>query len=96
MAIEIHLTDSISGASMTLNDRQKNLVLVEMRRVRRFGAPDIPNAPPIAADCKMEIDDNGRIRRYYVLRETVLLDVQRRKLYQFYMGLQLLQWLTTP
>ena len=95
MATKISLTDLDSGASVTLNDRQRDLVLVELRRVRRFGVPDTPNAPPIAADCKMEIEDNGQIRRYLVLHETVLLDVKRRRLYQFYMGLQLMQWLKT-
>ncbi len=96
MATIIRLTHSISGTSITLDDRQRDLVLVELKRVRRFGTRDKPNGPPVAADCEMEIERNGKIHRYYVLSETVLLDVRKRCLYQFYMGLQLLQWLASP
>ncbi len=96
MAITITLTHLDTGNTKVLDSRQSHLVQIELQRVRRFSAPYDKNAPPIAADCEMIIDDNGKIKKYLVLRETVLLDLDKFRLYQFYMGLQLLQWLETP
>lgn len=96
MAIEAKLTDPDSGQTLVLDDRSKNLVLVELERVRRFSAPYREDTLPIAADCVLEIDENGRKREYRVLSETVLLDVRRRRVTQFYMGIELLRWLRSP
>lgn len=96
MAIEAKLTDPDSGHTLVLDDRKKNLVLVELERVRRFSAPYRQDTLPIAADCTLEIDNNGRKREYWVLSETVLLDVHRKRVAQFYMGIELIRWLRSP
>lgn len=96
MAVTVTLSDPDTGQTLILDARRRDLVLVELQRVRRFSAPYPPVSPPVAADLVLQVDDNGRPRRYVLLGRTVLLDSQRRRLSQFYMGLQLLEWLSAP
>ncbi|MGA7179688.1 MAG: hypothetical protein WBX11_08905 [Thiobacillaceae bacterium] len=92
----MRISEPDTGHTIILDDNRRDLVLVELQRVRRFGAPYPKESPPVAADLILEIEDDGRTRRYVLLSETVLLDTERRRVYQFYMGLQLLQWLNAP
>ena len=92
----VTVQDGQGTISKVLDADQTRLFLQEFTRVRRFWAPDRDLNALIAPDCTIEVDDNGRTRKYEIQSRAVLVDRGRKRKYQFYFGLLLLEWLQSP
>lgn len=93
MKVNITIKHIASGKSINLDERQTRLLLVEMRRIKSYWAKYLDNVPGVAPEIEIIIDENGKSREFRILNNNILLNVKRKRVYQFYMGYEILDWL---
>ena len=81
-----------STRRLRLNALQRRLFTRELARVRR-GRFDRRPPRGVAPDCRIVVRDAGRDTIYELYGRAVIFDTRRRRSWQFYFGLLLLEWL---
>ena len=82
-----------TGKSLRLNPIQQLLFDRELARVKKHFPYGKGPPPWVAPDCVITVMNGKRTTRYRLYSRAVLMEDRRKRTWQFYFGLLLLEWL---
>jgi len=90
--MKVSISDD-AGRTLALSPQQVALFEAELTRVLTMqSTPYLQNK--VAADCNISVDnEHGTVTHYQIFGDTVLVETQTRKAWQFYFGLLIMRWL---
>jgi|SRR5580692_8006973 hypothetical protein len=92
--MKVSISDD-AGRTLALSPQRVALFEVELTRVLTVqSTPYLQNQNKVAADCNISVDnEHGTVTHYQIFGDTVLVETQTRRAWQFYFGLLIMRWL---
>lgn len=94
--MKIELSDPAAAFHVVLNAKQRRAFVEELARTKRH-RPTARIHPGAGPDCVILMKPaRGRPLEYRIYGRSILHEGRRRRGWQFYMGILLVEWLTEP